>query len=268
MAEKEPLVSIITAAFNGASFLRIFSVPSVLQQSYKNWELIIVDDGSTDNTAEVAEQFQKADSRIRFIKHNSNKGLAAALNSGIRDAKGEFIAFLEQDDVWLSHKLEKQVEGMIRNANSICSRTLCWVADLQKKWIVNIDMAVFSGIVVRCRVFKETGFFNEDRKLSGMQDGDLMASLASKYAQNDKNYILYLNEPLVIFTRHADSLSSRPKNNSRKFIDRYAAICEKYDKTEFANDKNIKPFLYFWYSHQGFNFLFLGDGRSARKNLE
>lgn len=86
------------------------SVKSVLEQSYKDLELIIVDDGSTDNTEELVKKWQKEDSRIRCIKHKENKGLAAGRNTGARAARYDFIANQDSDDLWLPQKLEREVK--------------------------------------------------------------------------------------------------------------------------------------------------------------
>ncbi|MDD5454425.1 MAG: glycosyltransferase [Candidatus Ratteibacteria bacterium] len=103
---KEPLISVIIPAYNRAKFLEE-AVKSVLAQTYKNWELIIVDDGSTDDTSEVVKKF--LDERIIYL-HQDNKGASAARNKGILKAKGEYIAFLDSDDMWLPQKLQKQLE--------------------------------------------------------------------------------------------------------------------------------------------------------------
>lgn len=107
------LVSIIMPSYNTASFIRE-SVESVLRQTYTNWELLIVDDCSTDNTDEcVAEMLQ--DHRIRYIKNEKNSGAAVSRNRALREAKGRWIAFLDSDDLWEPEKLEKQIAFMEDN---------------------------------------------------------------------------------------------------------------------------------------------------------
>ena len=83
------------------------SIDSVLEQTYAEWELWVVDDGSTDNTAEVVKKFK--DRRIHYVKQATNKGVAAARNLGIEKSQGRFLAFLDSDDIWLPEKLEKQL---------------------------------------------------------------------------------------------------------------------------------------------------------------
>ncbi len=107
------LVSIIMPSYNTARFIKE-TVDSVLAQSYTNWELIIVDDCSTDNTDDVVAQFS-GDSRIKYIKNNKNSGAAESRNRALREAKGKWIAFLDSDDLWASDKLEKQIAFMKDN---------------------------------------------------------------------------------------------------------------------------------------------------------
>lgn len=106
------LVSIIMPSWNTGKYIAE-SIQSVLAQTYTNWELIIVDDCSTDNTDEVIANF--CDKRIRYFKNTQNSGAALTRNRALREANGEWIAFLDSDDIWLPEKLEKQIEFMKRN---------------------------------------------------------------------------------------------------------------------------------------------------------
>jgi glycosyltransferase involved in cell wall biosynthesis/uncharacterized Rossmann fold enzyme len=103
--EKDCLVTVIIPSYNDAHFLGQ-AVQSVLDQTWTNFEIIVVDDGSQDNTAEVAKSF--GDSRIRYVRHEQNKGLSAARNTGLRQAHGKYITFLDADDYFLPHKLMTQ----------------------------------------------------------------------------------------------------------------------------------------------------------------
>lgn len=106
------MVSIIMPSFNTANFISL-SIASVINQTYTDWELIIVDDCSTDNTKEVVSQFN--DKRIRFYNNLCNSGAAISRNKAISLAKGEWIAFLDSDDIWHPQKLEKQLNFMLNN---------------------------------------------------------------------------------------------------------------------------------------------------------
>ena len=106
----EDLVSIITPSYNTAPFIAE-TIESVLSQTYPNWEMIIVDDCSTDNTDEVVARYT-ADSRIRYYKNEKNSGAAFSRNFALRKARGRYIAFLDSDDLWMPEKLEKQLKFM------------------------------------------------------------------------------------------------------------------------------------------------------------
>ncbi|MBP2654425.1 MAG: putative teichuronic acid biosynthesis glycosyl transferase [Firmicutes bacterium] len=105
------LVSVITPAYNSAAYI-IEAMESVISQTYLQWEMIIIDDCSTDNTVEVVRQYQNKNSKIRLIKLEVNQGVANARNVGIQNAFGRFIAFLDSDDVWHKEKLGYQIAFM------------------------------------------------------------------------------------------------------------------------------------------------------------
>lgn len=106
------LVSVIMPSWNTAQYISE-AISSVISQTYTNWELIIVDDCSCDNTDEIVASF--SESRIKYIKNNSNSGAALTRNRAIREARGEWIAFLDSDDVWQKDKLEHQIAFMKTN---------------------------------------------------------------------------------------------------------------------------------------------------------
>lgn len=106
------LVSVIMPSWNTDRFIAN-SIQSVINQTYQNWELIIVDDCSTDNTDSVVASF--SDKRIKYLKNEKNCGAALTRNRALREAKGEWIAFLDSDDLWMPKKLEKQIAFMQEN---------------------------------------------------------------------------------------------------------------------------------------------------------
>lgn len=106
------LVSIITPSYNTEKFIRE-TIKSVLNQSYKNWEMIIVDDCSNDNSVEIIKSFN--DNRIKLFVNDTNIGAAMSRNYALRKASGKWIAFLDSDDIWDKDKLRKQIEFMEKN---------------------------------------------------------------------------------------------------------------------------------------------------------
>ena len=103
------LVSVITPTFNSAKYIGE-AITSVQRQTYRNWEMIIVDDASTDDTCSIVKKFVRNDGRIKLIKNQTNGGPAKARNIALECASGRYIAFLDSDDLWRENKLEKQLE--------------------------------------------------------------------------------------------------------------------------------------------------------------
>jgi Glycosyltransferases involved in cell wall biogenesis len=112
------LISVITPAYNASAYIAE-TIESVKAQSFSNWEMIIVDDCSTDNTYDIAHSYAEIDTRIRVIKHIKNSGVAAARNTALEAAIGDYIAFLDSDDIWMPNKLEKQHSYMEVNGYAL-----------------------------------------------------------------------------------------------------------------------------------------------------
>lgn len=112
MADK--LVSIITPTYNSAKFISR-TIQSVLAQTYQNWEMIIVDDCSKDNTKEIVENYVRNDSRIQYYLLDKNSGAAVARTTAMKLAQGSYMAFLDSDDIWMPEKLERQIRWMADN---------------------------------------------------------------------------------------------------------------------------------------------------------
>ena len=110
---KDGLVSVIMPSWNTDAYIAA-SIQSVISQTYRNWELLIVDDCSTDHTDDVVRPYL-TDARIRYLKNEENCGAALTRNRALREAQGEWIAFLDSDDLWMPEKLEKQIGFMEKN---------------------------------------------------------------------------------------------------------------------------------------------------------
>jgi teichuronic acid biosynthesis glycosyltransferase TuaG len=117
MLENEnPLISVITPCYNSARYIGQ-TIESVLAQTYQNWEMIIVDDCSTDNSFQLAREYAEKDKRIRVYRQEQNSGAALARNKAIMESHGKYVAFLDSDDLWLPEKLEKQLRFMRENGS-------------------------------------------------------------------------------------------------------------------------------------------------------
>jgi glycosyltransferase involved in cell wall biosynthesis len=115
-----PLVTVIIPLYNTDDYV-CFAINSVINQTYSNWELIIIDDGSTDSSLQIAKETINGDKRARLISH-PNEGVSSTRNTGINYAEGEFIAFLDADDIWMPTKLERQID-FLQNSTDILACT-------------------------------------------------------------------------------------------------------------------------------------------------
>ncbi|NWJ51794.1 MAG: glycosyltransferase family 2 protein [Bacteroidetes bacterium] len=147
----EPLVSIITPAYNSSNFIEQ-TIKSVLAQTYANWEMLIVDDGSTDDTKDIVIRYSQIDQRIKLFVHpdNSNRGVSASRNLAIENAKGKYLSLLDSDDLWLSYKTEIQVEQFKNNygVGLVYSKALCIDSNnrfLPDNNIYNFPSSLYSG---------------------------------------------------------------------------------------------------------------------------
>lgn len=207
-----PLVSVIIPNYNYAQYLRE-AIESVLSQTYPNIEIIVVDDGSTDGSREIIENYGD---RITAI-FQKNQGVSAARNNGVVGSNGEFAAFLDADDVWLPEKLEKQVGRFFDNEKIgfvHCSMTLISpdgeivgeesagqegsVADEFLLFERGVVVGAASTGVVRREAFDEVGGF--DVRLSTAGDWDFCYRVATKYE------IAFVPEPLTLYRVHSSNM--------------------------------------------------------------
>lgn len=159
---KNGLVSIIMPTYNCADFIEE-SILSVINQTYTNWELIIVDDCSKDNTEEVVKKYTDNDKRIRYIRLETNSGAAIARNTGIEMAIGEFIAFLDSDDLWLNVKLEKQLEFMNSHGYNFSCTAYMQIDEQgnENGTVVHPKKRVdYNGVLLSCPIGNSTVIYN------------------------------------------------------------------------------------------------------------
>ncbi|MGO7906198.1 glycosyltransferase family 2 protein [Rhizobium leguminosarum] len=216
-----PLVSVVIPAFNASRYIER-TLRSAGRQTYRNLEIIVVNDGSTDDTARVVEQVALADSRIRLLS-TPNRGVAAARNTGIREAAGRFVAFLDADDLWHHTKIEKQVNALNR-------LTPQWAAVYVLHYIINSDDEILrscapnvargyifarhltfkyvgngSALLVRRDAALEIGGFDSSYAAAGIggcEDLDFELRLAARYQ------IEVIPERLVGYRQYPGNMSS------------------------------------------------------------
>lgn len=160
-AEGNLLVSVIMPVYNCQKYLAA-AVESVIGQTYMNWELILIDDCSTDQSGALADRWALGDSRISVIHNEYNSGVSASRNNGIRASKGDWIAFLDSDDVWTAEKLEKQIAVVYGNGSVDGAFTGYGYLDSSSRvgntWFRVPDRATYSGMLVR-NVMSTSGVF-------------------------------------------------------------------------------------------------------------
>ena len=191
----DPLVTVVIPTQNRAAMLAC-AIHSVQQQTYKNLEIIVVDDASGDDTREIVERL--GDSRIRYIRHGTSRGASAARNTGIRTANGQFIAFLDYDDAWEPEKTEEQVTFLRDYDVVLCASTAPGRVTSIRESKETVDLGDlrrgrFTGggtgvLMARASVLKETMF---DESLPCHQDWDVFIRIALKHR------IGYLNKVLL-----------------------------------------------------------------------
>lgn len=125
---KNPLVSIVMPAYNAGDFL-CPSIESILNQTYKNFEFIIVNDASTDETSKILNKYKKIDKRLKVIKNKINLGVSRSANIAINEAKGQFIARMDADDIATPDRIEKQVKFLIKNKRAVAAGGQCELID-------------------------------------------------------------------------------------------------------------------------------------------
>jgi len=246
------VVSVVIPAFNASRFIRR-AIDSVLAQTYRDFELIVVDDGSTDDTGDVVRSYGK---EVRYI-YQENAGDGPARNTGIEAARGQWIAFLDHDDEWLPRKLELQMALLDRNpelhwcgANRYQSdakrRVLAGEVRAIKKALAGKDYfgnyfraaakgvcpIISSTMVVRKKVFEEIGTF--DSCWLRCADLDMWWRIACRFPR-----IGYLPEPLVVMHLEVQDLAStklrlltKRGEESRKLIARHLELSSRYGTLE------------------------------------
>ena len=212
--DKSVNVTVIICCYNSQAFIRE-TLDSAMNQTLADKEIIVVDDGSTDDTMNILKEYEK----ISIVTHPGyhNRGKSASLNLGLASARGEFVAFLDHDDIWLPRKIERQIEqfesdedialvycdGNWLNCGQVGSRILgegFSEPSNPVKLLMDCYILSASAVMVRKRVFNDVGLFDED--LVGCDDHDMWLRIAERYR------MVYLNEPLYHYRIHDAQLSS------------------------------------------------------------
>lgn len=223
------LISIVTPNYNCAKFIAQ-TINSVLAQTYTNWEMLIVDDCSTDGSYEIALDYAKKDSRIKVFRNEKNSGAAVSRNRAIKESKGEYLAFLDSDDLWKPEKLKTQLVFMQKNN---CSFSFTEYEHIDENG---------NPLHKRARVIKKFGykkylFHCWTGCLTVMFKQDVNHKIYGPNVKNNNDYALFLEvlkdgrkafgikETFAFYRIHTGSIS----RNKFKKIKPYITVLNKYN---------------------------------------
>jgi len=216
------LVSVIMPAYNTEKYIRE-SIQSVRDQTYANWELLVVDDGSTDKTADIIRQYAAQDSRIKYL-FQQNGRQAKARNTAIENSHGTLIAFLDSDDLWLPEKLERQLQAMkATNADVIYSNGLIIyepgavpgrtdfsivAGTIEGRKMLDVlllqNRIPVQSVLVRKEAYRNAGPFDESPQFHGCEDYELWLRLAAHGA-----LFHGVSEKLIKYRRHSAATTNQ-----------------------------------------------------------
>lgn len=246
------MISVVMPTYGRSHEMLLRAVESVKKQTYKDWELYVVDDNKEGNpySQSIKEALEaQNDARIHYIRMEKNSGACAARNKGIRESKGEYVAFLDDDDEWLPEKLEKQ---MVKLGDSQVGFVYCgffmfdekkgngkssWIrftkGDVYTQLLKENFMGGTPGIIVRRECFEECGYFCED--ISYAEDYEMWIRLARKYKVD------CVPEDMVKVHLHEEESLSK---NVGKRIEGYEKILEVYYEDIIKDKKTHSYQLY------------------------
>jgi glycosyltransferase involved in cell wall biosynthesis len=225
-----PVISVIIPAYNRSSTIAR-SVQSVLVQTFQDFEIIVVDDGSTDTTREVVQKID--DKRIHLICHNGNQGAAAARNTGMQAATGEYIAWLDSDDEWLPQKLDVQLQAL--NLSAPSARACYTAYELldggksrlyipqhadYKKLFLRCDQAPGSSLMFERSILREIGYL--DTSLRRYEDWDWLLRYCSKYS------LVAIDQPLTRVYFTPDRSSTYIESSAAAFVEKYSQVLRQF----------------------------------------
>ena len=263
-----PLISVVIPTYNCANFLKK-ALQSVIDQSYKNWEAIVIDNYSIDNTQQVIKKF--SDSRIKYFKNKNLGNIANSRNKGIKNSNGNWIAFLDSDDWWLPDKLKICLEysnkdfdliyhdlKILSKDRRLFSRNKIKTRKLKEPilidLLVNGNAIGTSSVLVKKQLIKEIGFMDERKSIIAAEDYNTWLKIATL-----TNHFLYVPKELGYYRIHDEGISR--KNMSLPTYHAAYKFLYKLDvKQRIKFDSRLK------YTSGRFDYL-TGEYSKARKNL-
>ena len=245
---KENLVSIIIPVYNVEDYLKR-CVDSIIGQTYKNIEIILIDDGSTDKSGNICDDYLKADKRIKVI-HKKNGGLSDARNFGLNISQGDYVCFVDSDDFVSELYVEKLLENSLRTGADVCACNFYYIDEFNKKWIkaekqekiYKSDEAIKdiftvkqnTEVMVWNKIYKKELFDKNDIKFPV---GKIHEDNFTTYKIYDKaNYVSLINDKLYYYYQRSDSIMGKAFNKKRFDI----LIALKEIKKYFSKDNRLQ----------------------------
>jgi glycosyltransferase involved in cell wall biosynthesis len=249
---KYPTVSIVMPAYNSRAHI-VESIQSVINQTYQNWELIVIDDGSSDNTFSIVEELGELDTRIKLTKQK-NQGIGATRNNGYSKSSGSWIAFLDHDDLWHSGKLEQQMNAALSNPqfdvifsggwffynNDIKKLTEyktiygtfkhneMYIRQLEENYIATLS------VMVKRSLIEKIGSWDERKLIQGCDDYDYWFRMARAKA------VFYgVDEHLFYYRKHDNNYSN---DNIKMFIAEANVLVKNFDRCILDTRPKVKKF--------------------------
>jgi len=248
----KPLISVVIPAYNKADLIRE-TIESVIAQTYSNFEIIFVDDGSTDNTSEIVKSIK--DNRLKYY-YQTNSGLPAKpRNKGVELSNGEYIAFLDHDDLWIKNKLEKQIAVIKKDSKiALVSTNAIFILNDKKTntpLIKKLKSGYFndrdflpeikviqSTVLMKRSVFVSMGGFKEDIDLKAREDYDLWLRMYPKYS------CYYIEECLAYYRKYDSSTSGNELAYVEKSLDHYNKYFLSYGFSDKVNRQKLSSILH------------------------
>lgn len=234
-----PEVSIVLPVYNGEKFLRT-SIESCQKQTFTNWELLVIDDGSTDKSAEIVKEYEKQDSRIHYYKNEVNLKLPKTLNRGFSLAKGNYLTWTSDDNYYYPQAIEKMIQALKERQSEFVFAE-CSIINEEGKEISTIAAphdykhAIWDyDFVGACfmysrKVYETIGEY--DPNLFLCEDYDYWLRIFSKFP------VTYLNEQLYAYRRHDKALSVTHKNGQYEMLEKVLLKNFEYKKDVITLDK-------------------------------
>ncbi len=260
MDQHEYSVSIIIPTYDRAAFLRHVSLPSVVRQTVPALECIVVDDGSTDDTAAVVRRFieENPGTDIKYV-HQGNAGVAAARNAGIARAKGEWVLALDSDDALLDDALETLIAAARNGADIVRGRT--WRVDFQTGRIRGIGGSTPSSVLLRKSIFSKYGPYDEDRDI--IEDIDHMFRLLP-FIEEGTLVMPYLDHATTVYFSHGGQVTNLA--TASRLVVKERAMIGKWGSRLPDTPRGKGNIAHLW-RNKGVYEILSGDTKEGRRSL-